>query len=213
MSAAPTKREVSENRAALEADRLKVVHRYRIEGAYLATLCQEYGVGIEWLRRQFDEWNVPRRLGRCEDPGFPSEPLHEVERAILARRLANPGLLEASVVIDLSAAHPICSVPVTRLALPVGRGRVAGHLEVANWAEACLVILQLRSLPAQFPALRQRKPYNSPTAPRTVCWGASTPQDTHQQGQMLGYHRAGVLAYATFGHLLTDTSNAPSDSP
>ncbi|KPI12154.1 hypothetical protein OK006_11120, partial [Actinobacteria bacterium OK006] len=56
-----TKREVSANRAAVIAQKATVVRRYTYEGASMAALCRDYGVGIGWLRRQFDAWDVPRR--------------------------------------------------------------------------------------------------------------------------------------------------------
>ena len=191
-----TKREVSENRAAVIAQKATVVRRYTNEGASLAALCRDYGVGIQWLRRQLDTWAVPRRTrGRTAHAAVQETSVDETERAVLAQRLAVPGLLEQSVVLDLSSAR-MSGGGVTRLAVPVGGVRVAGEVTVGNWGEALIVILQLEADPERYPKVRQRKPLGSPWEPRTICWGTPTPvDDWPTRGRKFGYHEAGVIEY------------------
>ncbi|MFE2700844.1 DUF6302 family protein [Streptomyces mirabilis] len=191
-----TKREVSANRAAVIAQKATVVRRYTYEGASMAALCRDYGVGIGWLRRQFDVWDVPRRpRGRTAYAAGQETSADERERAALAQRLAEPGLLEQSLVLDLSSAR-VSGAGVSRLAVPVGGVRVAGEVTVGNWGEALIVILQLEAHPERYPKVRQRKPFSSPWEPRTICWGASTPvDDWPTRGRMFGYHEAGINEY------------------
>ncbi|MET7352954.1 DUF6302 family protein [Streptomyces mirabilis] len=191
-----TKREIAANRGMLVAQKATVIRRYTYEGASMAALCRDYGVGIGWLRRQFDVWDVPRRpRGRTAHAAVQETSVDERERAALARRLAEPGLLEQSVVLDLSSAR-VSGAGVSRLAVPVGGVRVAGEVTVGNWGEALIVILQLEADPGRFPRVRQRKPLGSPWEPRTICWGAPTPvDDWPTRGCMFGYHEAGVIEY------------------
>ncbi|MER5384268.1 DUF6302 family protein [Streptomyces sp. NPDC002688] len=193
-----TKREIAANRAAFIAGKATVIQRYLGDGASLAALCRDYGVGIVWVRWQFDEWAVPLRARRrTRDAVARERHGHEAERSVLAARLADPGLLEQSVVVDLTTANPDGARP-TRLAVPIGGVRVAGELRVANWGEALLVILQLARQPGQFPRVRQRVPLRSPEKPRAVCWGEPTPRDNLRvQGRMFGYHDTGIDAYST----------------
>ncbi|QDO45813.1 hypothetical protein FNV62_54825 [Streptomyces sp. RLB3-17] len=188
-----TKRETAENRAGFIAQKATVIRRYTLDGVSLAALCRDYGVSIEWLRWQFDVWEVPRRARGRAAPG--AQPAHEAERAVLAQRLADPRLLGQSIVVNLSAAHAR-PPSATRLAVPVGGARVAGEITVANWGEALITILQLDEHARQFPNVRQRKPLSSPWEPRTVCWGVPTPAgDMGIRGQMFGYHSTGVRSY------------------
>ncbi|MEU1449247.1 DUF6302 family protein [Streptomyces mirabilis] len=201
-----TKREVSANRATVIAQQAAVVRRYTYEGASLAALCRDYGVGIGWLRWQFDVWDVPRRpRGRTAYPAGQETSADERERAAFARRLAEPGLLEQSVVLDLSSARGP-GAGVSPLAVPVGGVRVSGEVTVGNWGEALIVILQLEADQERYPKVRQRKPLGSPWEPRTVCWGASTPvDDWPTRGRMFGYHEAGVIEYTA--------AHTPSSAP
>jgi hypothetical protein len=162
----------------------------------MAALCCDYGVGIGWLRRQFDAWDVPRRpRGRTAYAAVHETSADERERAALAQRLTEPGLLEQSVVLDLSSAR-VSGAGVSPLAVPVGGVRVAGEVTVGNWGEALIVILQLEADQERYPKVRQRKPLGSPWEPRTICWGASTPvDDWPTRGRMFGYHEAGINEY------------------
>ncbi|MGW3635245.1 DUF6302 family protein [Streptomyces sp. NPDC005122] len=202
-----TKREVSANRAAVIAHKATVVRRYTYEGASMATLCRDYGVGIEWLRRQLDVWDVPRRTHvRTAHATRQETSVDETERAALARRLAEPGLLEQSLVIDLRSARG-SGAGVTRLAVPVGGVRVAGEVTVGTWGEALIVILQLEADQERYPKVRQRKPLGSPWEPRTICWGAPTPADDWPtRGRMFGYHETGIREYTAATPSTPDTS-------
>jgi hypothetical protein len=172
----------------------------------MAALCRDYGVGIGWLRRQFDVWDVPRRpRGRTAYAAAQETSVDERERAALAQRLAEPDLLAQSLVLDLRSAR-VSGAGVSRLAVPVGGVRVAGEVTVGNWGEALIVILQLEAHPERYPKVRQRKPLGSPWEPRTICWGAPTPvDDWPARGRMFGYHEAGVAEYTA--------ARAPSSAP
>lgn len=71
-------------------------------------------------------WDVPRRpRGRTAYAAVQETSADDGERAALAQRLAEPGLLEQSLVLDLSSAR-VSGAGVSPLAVPVGGVRVAG---------------------------------------------------------------------------------------
>ncbi|MFE5097711.1 hypothetical protein ACFRCI_47500 [Streptomyces sp. NPDC056638] len=55
-----SKEEIQRAREAVIANRDSVVLRYT-DGESLAALSREYDVNPDWLGKQFNAWNVPRR--------------------------------------------------------------------------------------------------------------------------------------------------------
>ncbi|MGY9066890.1 DUF6302 family protein [Streptomyces sp. CAS3] len=117
------------------------------------------------------------------------------ERAVLAERLADPGLLDQAVEIRLGED----GTDGTCLAVPVGGRRVAGQVSVAGWIQARQVLQALADKPG-FPYLRGDSHGNEIDDLCHIAWGLHTgirDDPGRRMAQMLGYHPAGVEAYVT----------------
>ncbi|WP_338673895.1 DUF6302 family protein [Streptomyces sp. SCSIO 30461] len=113
------------------------------------------------------------------------------QRALMARRLADPTLLEQAVEIELDEDGSTC------LAVPLGGQRVAGQVTVAEWGQALQVLLALDGR-TSFPDLRDASYGGAISGPRTIRWGLHTRHaEPRERAGMWGFHDAGVEAYAT----------------
>ncbi|MDN3265671.1 DUF6302 family protein [Streptomyces sp. CSDS2] len=113
-------------------------------------------------------------------------PQDEWETSWYRERLADPGLVNAGVVLVVHG--------MGYLAVPVGGTRRAGHLAVANAKVALLLADALRGREG-FPAVRVRWS-DSPETCHMITWGELPPEtDDAARGRVFGYSEQAITAH------------------
>ncbi|MFD5554676.1 DUF6302 family protein [Streptomyces sp. NPDC127068] len=126
----------------------------------------------------------------------------EDERASMAARLADPGLLDGAIgiVLEEPGSGP-SPVRWSGLAVPVGGVRVCGFIQVPERLLLCvLAILETDNTHSLgFPGVRVHQPYtafaNGTSTTGRVEWGQEPSRDPGPRGLMLGYHHHGIALH------------------
>ncbi|MFF1420611.1 DUF6302 family protein [Streptomyces sp. NPDC058280] len=130
----------------------------------------------------------------------------QTDLATMRERLADPSVLDSAVVVPVGETDGIVR---SRLAVPVGGGRRAGYLTVADYSEALATLAVLNGQPG-FPHLRVRGIVISRDARRTIIWGEDPPTTgAVDRWKLYGYSDEAIARYAQQTPQDEQASNQP----